>query len=171
VNIRTAFVVASLVAATGSAVFAQSVFKTITIGDYPSANALVQTLNARTVGASARATSMLKTLTVSQVRMQIDLVVMSVGDLGLADHAKYPDIVGSARKMGLDQCPGEVGPQLRLQYTNQPETQTLRIAMEPVMSGIHPAPTVFMLSGNSLLAGDSTNSFDRNDLWVFVRRK
>jgi hypothetical protein len=43
--------------------------------------------------------------------------------------------------------------------------------MEPVMSGIHPAPTVFVLSGKSLLAGDSSFPFDRDALWMFARRK
>jgi hypothetical protein len=170
-NTRKAAVVALFAASSVSLLVAQAViFKTISLGNYSSSKALTDAMTGRGMSASGRAQGVMKTLTVSQVRTQIDLVVMSVGELGLPDFSKYPDIVASAKKRGLDLCPGEVGPQLRLQYTNQSEDETLRVAMEPVMSGFTPVPTVFVLSGKSLLSADTSNPFDRNNLWVFVRR-
>ena len=162
-----------LVAMGGGAVTAQTaqtVFRTITIGSYPSVAELVQAMAAQRMAASNRAVEILRTLPVSPAKAPLDLVVVSVGELGLKDHSKYADIAARARMRGLELCPAEAGPLLRMAYANQAEDDTLRVAMEPVLTGANRAPTVFMLSGKSLLAGDSDNPFDKNIRWVFVRR-
>jgi hypothetical protein len=61
------------------------------------------------------------------------LVVRSVAELGLESEAvSLADIYSRARRIGLALCPAEVGPQLRLDYANQPLGEVLHIAMEPV---------------------------------------
>lgn len=70
--------------------------------------------------------------TVSTEEMEIELVLTSVAELGFKDGATRKDIYVRAQELGLDLCPTEVGPQLRLQYKDQPKGEWLVIAMEPV---------------------------------------
>lgn len=63
---------------------------------------------------------------------EVELVVASVVELGFKDGATRKDIYVRAQELGLDLCPPEVGPQLRLQYTDQPKGEWLVIAMEPI---------------------------------------
>jgi hypothetical protein len=62
----------------------------------------------------------------------IDLVVVSVAQLGFSKEASRAEIFARAKELGLQLCPPEVGPILRLQYPEQPVGEFLRIAMEPV---------------------------------------
>jgi hypothetical protein len=63
---------------------------------------------------------------------EIDLVVASVAELGFEQGARRDRIYARAKELGLEPCPAEVGPQLRLQYKNQPMGEWLLIAMEPI---------------------------------------
>lgn len=70
--------------------------------------------------------------TATESVMEVELVVASVAELGFKDGATRKDIYVRAQELGLDLCPPEVGPQLRLQYTDQPKGEWLVIAMEPI---------------------------------------
>jgi len=64
---------------------------------------------------------------------EINLVIVSLPKLGfLKGGLDNKDVYERALKLGLRLCPAEVGPQLRLQYKNQPVGESLRIAMEPI---------------------------------------
>ena len=63
---------------------------------------------------------------------EIDLVVISVTELGFKKGATREDIYKRAQELGLEMCPPEVGPQLRLQYKDQPNGEWLIIGMEPI---------------------------------------
>lgn len=71
-------------------------------------------------------------ITCSQEETDVDLVVLSVGDLGFKDGARYADICAKAVELGLELCPAEVGPALRLQYDDQPRGEWVLIAMEAI---------------------------------------
>ncbi len=68
----------------------------------------------------------------SQEEIDLDLVVLSVGDLGFKGIAGYADICAKAVELGLRLCPAEVGPALRLQYGDQPSGEWLRIAIQVI---------------------------------------
>lgn len=70
--------------------------------------------------------------TVAACEVEVELVVASVAELGFKSGATRKDIYVRAQELGLDLCPPEVGPQLRLQYMDQPGGEWLVIAMEPV---------------------------------------
>jgi hypothetical protein len=69
----------------------------------------------------------------SRTRTEVDLVVLSVFELGFGKQgASLKDIYARAKSLGFALCPPEVGPQLRLQYLEQPPGEVLHIAMEPI---------------------------------------
>ncbi len=63
---------------------------------------------------------------------QVDLVQFSVEQLGLARGATLQEIFNQANKLDLELCPPQTGPELRLSYTDQPNEEYLRIAMDPI---------------------------------------
>ncbi len=73
-----------------------------------------------------------KAFTATKKSQSVDLVVVSVADLGFKDGATRKEIYDRAQELGLGLCPAEVGPQLRLQYKDQSRGEWLLIGMEPV---------------------------------------
>lgn len=107
---------------------------------------------------------------------EVELVVASVAELGFKDGATRKDIYVRAQELGLDLCPPEVGPQLRLQYTDQPKGEWLVIAMEPI-TGSDGSLRLFFVGrdddGRWLSARDGNpGGFWRGSCrFVFLRRK
>jgi hypothetical protein len=67
-----------------------------------------------------------------QDEIEVNLVVLSVFELGFNRSAKYKDLCAKALELGLQLCPAEVGPALRLSYKDQPGGERLRIAMKAI---------------------------------------
>ena len=63
---------------------------------------------------------------------EVDLVSFSVAQLGFPSGATTEQIYNKAKEFGLELCPPQVGPELRLDYTDQPNGEYLKIAMEPI---------------------------------------
>lgn len=61
------------------------------------------------------------------------LVKLSPNDIGFTKKPTMEELFVRAKKLGLDVCPAEVGPHLRLVYTEQPKRQKLWIGMEPIV--------------------------------------
>ena len=105
---------------------------------------------------------------------EVDLVKVTVGDLGFKDGARRDQIYDRAKELGLELCPPEVGPQLRLQYKDQPLNEWILIGMEPIRhsDGDLNVFNVEHRGGGLWLDGDFDNPDDvwyADSRWVFVR--
>jgi hypothetical protein len=138
-------------------------WKTITLGTYRNVNVLREALDAAHCGAGYRAVEIAgpspvvadaqppgappcrlgvaaseiigrPAFTLSKTRTDVDLVVLSVVELGLGEETdpSLKDIYARAESLGFALCPAEVGPQLRLQYLDQPTGELLHVAMQPI---------------------------------------
>jgi len=122
------------------------------------------------------AEDMLMKVSFSKEGIEYNLVEFSVGQLGFPRGAKLSEIYAKAKEFGLELCPAEIGPLLRLQYTNQPDSNYLRIAMEPV-TGRGDGPDLFDVSrggGESWLLDDVgrlDSGWFADGRFVFLSRK
>jgi len=153
-------------------------FMEIEVGAYCSEKALRTALSDAGVSISAGgwADDILGKTKLSSSKKTLELVVMSVKELGFPDGARYEQICAVAETFGLELCPAEVGPYLRLQYKDQPEGEWLVIAMEAIKDsgGSLGVFSVYRFGGDRWLGA----SYGRPDyFWygdrrfVFVRRK
>ena len=112
--------------------------------------------------------------TASDTETEVDLANVSVAELGFKEGARRKDIYERAISLGLELCPNEVGPQLRLQYKDQPSGEWLRIAMEPISDSdgylgifeVERGDDDLWLYGND---GDSDAFWHDRSRFVFVR--
>jgi hypothetical protein len=68
----------------------------------------------------------------SKERKEYNLVSFSVENLGFPSGATTKEIYDKAEELGLELCPAEVGPLLRLNYLDQPNGEYLRVAMKTI---------------------------------------
>lgn len=60
------------------------------------------------------------------------LIRLRVEDLGFSGGATTDQIFARAEELGLELCPPEVGPEFRLQYTNQPMNEDVFVGMKQI---------------------------------------
>lgn len=118
-----------------------SIWKTITIGNI-GREKFIPTLKEHVMNVSDLSECMMKQVafTVVSQEEQIDLVNVSAAELGFDRATRYDAICDRARECGLELCPPEVGPQLRLQYLDQPLGEWFVIAMKVIRcsdGGLH----------------------------------
>src|SRR5262249_3195267 len=113
--------------------------------------------------------------TLSKAKVNVDLVLVSAAQLGLAgEQAAVADIHARARHLGLELCSAEIGPQLRLDYLDQPVGDFVRLAMEPIETygGVLVDFTVANGGASLLLLGGFAQAetvVNANVRFVFVR--
>src|SRR5262245_53102976 len=112
------------------------IWKRITIGTYNGVNHIrIAFDDARMrIGNSADEILGRPAFPFSKTEAQLDLVVLTAADLGFQEgYTSLAEIYRRAIELGLNLCPAEVGPQLRLQYVDQPLGEFLHIAMDPLL--------------------------------------
>ena len=111
------------------------VWKTITVGTFADFFALSNALDAVSCGIGNPVGEILArpTFTLSATKTNVDLFLVSAAQLGFqTDTASLADIYARTRQLGFELAAAEVGPQLRLQYFDQPVGEYLIIGMEPI---------------------------------------
>ena len=149
-----------------------AVWKTITLGLNQSPSEYRKALKANGYRVGDYADQILNKVKISG-ETQLDLVVKTVADLGFKDGARRDAIYARAKELGLELCPSEVGPALRLVYQDQPYGEWLRIAMEPITDsdGVLEVFVVDHDDDERWLLGDYDDPgyfWDAGRRWVFV---
>jgi hypothetical protein len=112
------------------------------------------------------------TFTVVLEEKEIQLIKISVAELGFKIGATYRNLCLRAKEIGLTLCPSEVGPQLRLQYKDQPSGECLNIGMEPIL-GSNGLVCIFTIKqdGHRSVLGDKSGVsgffVDSMDYFIF----
>jgi len=105
---------------------------------------------------------------------EVDLVKVTVAELGFKKGARRNQIYERARDLGLELCPPEVGPQLRLQYQDQPNGEWILVAMEPIV-GSDGNPELFYVGRDDSELwldndwGNPDSFWYAGSQWVFCR--
>src|SRR5262245_22723843 len=111
------------------------IWRKITLGTYKDVDAYRDALDSARIKIGLSADEILgrPAFPYAKIKTDVELTVLSAAELGVeSDESSLSDLYERARQAGLELCPAEVGPQLRLDYRNQPLSQALDIAMEPV---------------------------------------
>jgi hypothetical protein len=152
------------------------VWKRVSIGTYGAELALRNALDHAGCAQGDLAEQILSrsSFQVSTQRSELDLVVLSARNLGIqSGTARLADIYARAQTFGFRLAPTEVGPQLRLQYLDQPVGEFLHIGMDPLTTW-RGQPVIFvvangaeglMLIGQDVGAGEIQSSIR----FLFVR--
>jgi hypothetical protein len=131
------------------------IWRTITLGTYKGVDAYRDALDLARIKVGDAADEILgrPAFPYATTKTDVELAVLSAADLGVeSDQSSLAEVYKRARQAGLELCPAEVGPQLRLDYRNQPRGEALGIAMEPVAT-YGGEPTILTLAnwGTGLL--------------------
>lgn len=153
-----------------------STFKTIKLGTLKDFSAIQKAIisSGCIINDDADDALVRKSFTLATQEVEIELVRVTSSELGLkGGGACYLDIYKRAQLLGLDVCPAEVGPQLRLQYIDQPKGELLRIAMKPFNhfpgGAFYVDNTARGMSLSFYLGHPDPQWYGDAD-WVFVRR-
>ena len=106
-------------------------------------------------------------------KTEVELALVSASELGVYTESSLSDVYRLAKSFGLTLCPGEVGPQLRLDYRDQPVGEVLDIAMEPVATYYGDLAILSLInfgSGLALIGGNGRSdvSVARTKRFVFA---
>src|SRR5262245_49313163 len=110
------------------------VWRTITVGTYKGVDAYRDALDSARIKIGDSADQILgrPAFPYATTKTDVELVLLSAADLGVESESSLADVYKRAGQAGLELCPAEVGPQLRLDYRNQPLGEALDVAIEPV---------------------------------------
>lgn len=110
-------------------------WKTIAIGTFADPLKLRNELDSKGCSVGSQAAELLArpTFTVSTQKTNVELVDLSPAQLGFtSDTVTLGHVYARAQQLGFELAAAEVGPQLRLQYFDQPIGEFLIIGMDPI---------------------------------------
>jgi len=150
------------------------IWRTVTLGTYSGVDAYRRVLDSAGIKIGDAANEILgrPAFPFATMKTDVELVLLSAADFGVKLKSSLADVYARARQVGLELCPAEVGPQLRLDYRNQPPGEALHIAMQPVHT-YNGEPTILALanfapSGLLLIGSDGRSEFMVPSTFRFV---
>ena len=174
-NDRATLVIAPLDASKSG--LARSVWKTITLGNFTDSFALRNALYTARCGVGDLAEEIIArpAFILAPTKTDLDLVAVSAAEIGLTgEFAALGDIYTRAEKLGLSLAPAEVGPELRLQYLNQPIGEFLQVGMKPITTWNGDPGILVVANGGAglILIGQDASAetlFSTSAVFLFVR--
>jgi hypothetical protein len=116
-------------------------WKTVKLGLYKSADEYRAVIKSKNWHIGPLAETMLDEIDfeVAAESREVELVALTIADLGFTFNLQYEDcydarytkIFDRAMKLGLQPCPAEVGPNLRVAYIDQPYGEWIIVATKP----------------------------------------
>lgn len=121
---------------------------TVRLGTHRNAETLLASLSAKTCRISESARTILASAAfgVAPVEIEIELLVLSLADLGLKKRARYADICRAGRRRGHELCPVEAVIALYREHKAQPPRGTTFVAAMPPLSDADGTPGVLTLT-------------------------
>jgi len=119
------------------------IFKKIKIGNY-SAEKILKEYKEKGIHISDYAKRMINEVMFQTAEEEIDLVKLSVADMGFSDGATIDEIFNKAKELGLELCPQEIFPILRL---DKDLDELIFCGMKQI--DVDGTPKVFYLNRNS----------------------
>jgi hypothetical protein len=150
-------------------------WKTIKIGRYRSAKKITKAFkdNGFRIGDADSALDALRNISFVPTERDIDLVRVYGHELDFWQNTSQREIYDRAGRFGLGRVPPETGPELRLQYPDQPLDDWMLMAMYPISTSGWPSLRIFGLQNSSVgqwlhaHSGEPNGSWRPNVCWVF----
>jgi hypothetical protein len=151
-------------------------WKTIKIGTEKSVKDLSKALTDGGFRIGDYAAQIFKKTAIAETETEIELVLVTVAELGFTKATRRDAIYNRVKELGLDLVPAEVGPQLRLAYTDQPLNEWMVMGMEPIADSdgyLHVFSVEHDVDGRWLRTryGSPGHEWGPDRRWVFARRK
>ena len=110
------------------------IWKTVRLDTQKSAAGLREALTTWPFGLGDSASAILeKAIAEGSATNAVNLVVLSASEMGFEEeNVRLSDFYARARELGLELCPAELGPLLRLQFLDQRLGDFVHIAMKPI---------------------------------------
>ena len=122
-----------------------STWRVIDVGEYKNIRDLRNALTEARIETSRWTRDILKRVKISKDPRALSLISLLQINLGFSAPQTYDEICARASQLGLEFCPAEAGPILRLLYRDQPAGERTVIAMMPIPDSEN-HPDIFALN-------------------------
>jgi hypothetical protein len=154
------------------------VFKTLTLGLQKDHKSYRGALKAGGCNTGEYVDEIIENAPIARVLTEVHLVAVTTADLGFTAAARRDAIYARALERGLEICPAEIGPALRLAYRPaQPGKEMLNIAMQPVAVRSNYLGMLYLQNSDTgdpwldSYDGASNWAWGSDCRWVFVTRQ
>ena len=145
----------------------------IELGNFSDPQAVIHALNTNGFFTNSASDFVIKKIDFGTKR-KVDLTKITGADLGLCEEYGLDELYKTAEKFGLEPCPAEVGPTLRLKCHYK---ESILIAMKPII-GNENLPAIFSLEYHEfrdpalyIFHVYDSIKFTPDNTWVFTRKK
>lgn len=149
------------------------IWKTIATGTYSNHKKLLAAIMSGGYGRTFRTDDIVTKTKLAKHPVPLELVRIAILELGIRHSSNYAEIREAGLARGLSLLPYETVPQLRLQYDEQPLSETVYVATKTVsLKGYRRA--IFGVKhddlGKRMIPIDARTYFKPTDVFVFAKK-